>query len=113
MNIVKVLVSGLGFGHEFDLCEKCWVDFSWLIHNPSVLLWADKIIFPEYSFKEQLKQEDDKLDKAINSVLNIANDNKLIEFSDVRNIYTDKVSEMFFEQAKVDRDNLLSHFRKT
>lgn len=110
MNIVKVLVSGLGFGHEFDLCEKCWVDFSWLIHNPSVLLWADKIIFPEYSFKEQLKQEDDKLDKAINLVLNIANDNKLIEFSDVRNIYTDKVSEMFFEQAKVDRDNLLSHF---
>jgi len=108
--MVKVLVSGLGFGHEFDLCEKCWVDYSWLIHNPSVLLWAEKIIFPEYSFKEQLKQDDDKLDKAINLVLDIANDNGLIEFSDVRNMYTNKVGESFFKQAKIDRENLLNHF---
>lgn len=107
---MKVLVSGLGFGHEFNICETCWVDYSWLIHNPSVLLWADKIIFPEYSFKEQLKQNDNKSDKAINLVLNMANDNNLIEFSDVRNMYTKEVSEMFFEQAQLDREELLKHF---
>ena len=107
---MKVLVSGLGFGHEFNLCQTCWVDYSWLIHNPSVLLWAEKIIFPKYSFEEQLKQNDNKLDKAINLVLDIANNNNLIEFSDVRSMYTKEVSVRLNVQAHIDRENLLKFF---
>lgn len=86
------MVTGLGLAHEFGVCEPCGIDYSWLIHNPSVLLWADKIIIPKESFNEQLKTDDSKLNKAINLVLNIANENNLIETLDIKKLYE---NEMF------------------
>lgn len=107
---MKVLVSGLGFGHDFNLCETCWVDYSWLIHNPSVLLWADKIIFPQFSFEEQLKNDSKKFDKGINIVLNLAKENNLIDFVNIKDMYNENVGESFSLQAENDRKNLLKYF---
>lgn len=96
------MVTGLGLAHEFGVCEPCGIDYSWLIHNPSVLLWADKIIIPKKSFNEQLKTDDSKLNKAINLVLNIANENNLIETLDIKKLYE---NEMFSFDEIVSSDS--------
>lgn len=84
---MKVMVTGLGLAHEFGACDMCGIDYSWLIHNPSVLLWSDKIVFPKKSFDLQIKSEESKADKAINLLLNIANDNKMIETFDANSFF--------------------------
>jgi hypothetical protein len=40
----NVLVTGLAIGKEIGSCNVCNFDLSWLFNNPSVFLWADKII---------------------------------------------------------------------
>lgn len=42
----KVLITGLGVGKALDLCYECNLNFSWLVDNPSTLLWVDKILLP-------------------------------------------------------------------
>ena len=40
----KLLVTGLALGKKFGTCQVCNFDFEWLLHYPSVLVWADKIL---------------------------------------------------------------------
>jgi len=101
-------------GHEFNLCHACNVDFSWINTHPSILLWADKIIFPKHSYNMQLSQNESKHDKAVNSILSIANDSDLIEVTDFRKLQkTNELKEQLESQAEVDIQMLLEKFPQT
>lgn len=109
---MKVMVTGLGLAYEFGVCEVCGIDYSWLIHNPSVLLWADKIMFPKKSFYEQISSNENKSDKAINLLLNIANDNKMIETFDVDNLFGDN-KPLFDDIIEYDSNELKKYYPDT
>ena len=49
----KVLVTGLGVASELGICESCNLNFSWLVNNPSTILWADQLYIPQASFETQ------------------------------------------------------------
>ena len=90
---MKVLVTGLGIGYDFGICDTCNMNLSWVINNPSIFLWADKIVIPKDAFRLQLEDNDNKFNKAVNLVLDIANDSKIIEAVNIRDTYTKVVGE--------------------
>lgn len=107
---MKVLVTGLGLAHDFGICEPCGMNYSWLINNPSTLLWADKIVFPKKSFNAQLEENDNKESIAINLILEIAKDNNLIETFNVEDILHEGVTPDFDAEGQMDSKILLENF---
>lgn len=107
---MKVLVTGLGMGFDFGVCDVCGIDLSWIINNPSILLWADKIVIPKEAFKLQLENEDRKIDKAVNLVLNMARAANIIELIDVKATYTQGVGKSIETQSVTDVQNILESF---
>ncbi len=76
----KVLITGLGVGKKIGLCDACNMDFSWLFHNASTMLWVDKICLPEDIFLNSINNEShDKTDVAISIMLQILKEHNLIE----------------------------------
>lgn len=61
----KVLITGLGVANELGICEKCSLNFSWLINNPSTILWADQLYIPQSSFKAQIEKKNKKMTKLL------------------------------------------------
>lgn len=106
---MKVLVTGLGISHDFGLCESCWMNYSWIYDNPSVLLWADKIIFPESSYNEQILANEKKSDGAVNLILNMAHENNIIELVDFGHLFENEGLD-FLSEAKQDIHNILKGF---
>ena len=45
----KVLITGLGVAKELGIGETCNLKFSWLVNNPSTILWADQLYVPQAS----------------------------------------------------------------
>lgn len=105
----KVLVTGLGVGNSFGICETCSLDYSWLIYNPSTLIWADKLFIMRNSWEEQKKSQD-KENKGINIVLDIAYDNGLIELIDAKEIFQEKVADEIMCEVASDTKRLRELF---
>ncbi len=106
----KVLVTGLGLGFDFDVCGCCALDFSWLIENPSTLVWADKIIITKKAWQQQIESSRDKFTKAVNLVLQIANSNGLVEIVDPNEIFTDDIGKKITYDVKKDMERLEKAF---
>lgn len=107
---MKVLVTGLGIGYDFGICDTCNMNLSWVINNPSIFLWADKIVIPEDAFRIQLEDNDNKFNKAVNLVLDIANDSKIIEAVNIRDTYTKVVGKEIERKSEIDIKNILENF---
>ena len=105
----KVLVTGLGIGNSFGICPVCSLDYSWLIYNPSTLIWADKILIAKNSW-EKRRITRDKQDLAVNVVLEIAHDNGLIELFDAKDIFVEEISDKIEREVVDDVDKLLKTF---
>jgi hypothetical protein len=105
----KVLVTGLGIGNSFGICKVCKLDYSWLIYNPSTLIWADKIFIMKNSWEEQKKSQS-KESKGINMVLDIAYDNGLIELIDAKEIFQEKVADEIMHEVTSDTKRLRELF---
>ena len=106
----KVLITGLGIAKEFGICEACNLNFSWLVNNPSILLWADQICVPKTSFEAQLAEKDDKSEKVISLFLNIAEKQGLINKINLTDIYQEKVGDEIYKKMVEDSQTLLKTF---
>ncbi len=106
---MDVLLTGLGLGREFGVCEECNINFSWLFHDPAVMLWADNIIIPKNAFENQLSSHDTKWDNAINLILDIANDSKILKVVDIESAYKDLNLDFLYEAEK-DREQLIEMY---
>lgn len=107
----KVFVTGLGVGKDMGVCESCGFDYSWIYHNPSTLIWSDKVILTESAWKERL-QNNDKYDKAVNLILDIAYDEKIIELIKPKELFDDSVSEECINEAEYDTRIMKEKFPK-
>ena len=97
----KVLVTGLGVGNSLGINQVCNLDYSWLIENPSTLIWTDKVLIMENSWRNREKTNA-KQNKGINMVLDIAYDNGLIELVNLNSIRSYFVSQKVRKQVEAD-----------
>ena len=61
----KILITGLGVSNELGICESCNLNFSWLVNNPSTILWADQLYIPQASFETQIANKEQKVKKLL------------------------------------------------
>lgn len=106
----KVLVTGLGIAKDIGICESCNLDFSWLINNPSVLLWADQLIMPTASFEAEIARKDEKSEKVISLFLKMADKAEMISKVNLSELYQEKVSDDIYKQMMKDKERLISTF---
>lgn len=105
----NVLVTGLGIGVELDICGACNSDFSWLINNPSNLLWADKIYISSEIWKSansEYYKNENKLQKAISLILNIVSSEGLIEIFNPSDIFSPSYKTLLDKKVDSDLDFL-------
>lgn len=111
----KILVSGLAIGSADDIntCQSCNYDISWLIKNPSTLLWTDKIILtPEiinYIKNEgfNFHNKNKNLSKAIKILFEQLEFYGLIEIKKVSSIIDTKVKSQIHNLIKEDLKKLV------
>lgn len=109
----KVLITGLGVGNELDICQACNGDFTWLINNPSVLLWADKIYITQKiweAINDPVFIRDKKDLKAINIIMNIADSEGIIEVINPLSIFDESYADKLVKQVEKDVSCMLSRF---
>lgn len=106
----KVLVTGLGIGRDLGICKSCNLDFSWLIGNPSVLLWADQLVMPSKSFEVEISKKEEKDEKVISMFLEMADKAEMISKVNLSELYQEKVSDDIYEQMMRDKEKLMSTF---
>lgn len=105
----KLLITGLGIGKALDLCNVCNLDFSWLINNPSTLLWADKILIPSDSLYYNGKNKD-KFDTLIQITLEAMDKKGILEKLPNKIQYSKEEQFRIYTQFLKDRDCLLQSF---
>lgn len=106
----KVLITGLGIAKDFGICDTCMLDFSWLINNPSILLWADQLYIPQTSFNEEIVKKDKKDEKVISMFLEKAEKHDIIKKIDLTTMYQEKVGEEIYKKMLEDSQTLLKTF---
>ena len=76
---INLLTTGLA-----TMCTESFgmgnIDFSWLVYNPSAILWADTIFLTKYMEESLYKRDGDPLDKSLNLIFEILEDNNVVKF---------------------------------
>lgn len=106
----KVLVTGLGTASELGICETCNLDFSWLLHNPSTLLWADQICIPKHAYEKARIADTSKTEKVINVFLNMTENEGIINRVDLAEMYQKGFVDRIYEKMLNDSQVLLDTF---
>lgn len=106
----KVLVTGLGIASELGICDTCKLNFTWLVNNPSVLLWADQLYIPQSSFEAEITRNDKKAEKIISMFLNMAEKQGIISKFNLTDMYQDRVGDEIYNKMLEDSQILLKTF---
>ena len=106
----KVLITGLGTAKDLGICETCNLNFSWLLDNPSTLLWADQICVPKNSYEIAKIQDEEKHEKVISMFLNKAEEHDLIKKVDLSSMYQKTVGTEIYKKMQSDSQILLETF---
>jgi len=103
----KVLVTGLALGKEAGVCDVCNYDFSWIFRNPSILIWADKILITKAVWdivsKGTFPDDKPEIAKSMQLVFQMAMSEGLIEIVDPTDVITPKINNLIFSQISNDR----------
>jgi len=101
----RLLVTGLATGYDARLCQVCNYDFDWIINNPALLLWADRLLVPN-SIWDVIKREAFPFEKEIarccRLIFELADAEGLIEIIDHSPIVEVTLREGILDQ--IDRD---------
>lgn len=95
----KVLVTGLGTAKDLGICETCNLNFSWLLRNPSTLLWADQICVPEKAYEAAKNVNTRKDEKVICAFLEMAESHGLIDKIDLSSMYQESVGDDIYRKV--------------
>lgn len=108
--INKVLVTGIGIAGDIGICKSCNLNFSWLVSNPSVLLWADQLVMPSTSFETKISRKEEKSEKVISMFLEMADKAEMISKVNLSELYQEKISDDIYKQMMKDKEKLISTF---
>lgn len=106
----KVLITGLGVAKELGICETCNLNFSWLVNNPSTILWADQLYIPQASFEAQIANKEQKNEKIIGMFLEMAEEHGIINKLNITDMYQKAVGDQIYQKMLVDSQTLLKTF---
>lgn len=106
----KVLITGLGVANELGICESCNSDFSWLVNNPSTILWADQLYISQASFETQIANKRQKEDKIIGMFLEMAETRGIISKLNIAGMYQKTLGDQIYQKALIDSQTLLATF---
>ena len=96
-----VLITGMGVGKDFGVCDVSNMNYVELLLNPHVLLWADKICLPSNDyFRNEI------IDKECKMVFEILEHNKLIKRYNAMDFSNTVSDNVFLEQAVEELTNL-------
>ena len=106
----KLLITGLGIGEAFDVCQACNMDYSWLITSPSSLIWADQICIPKHALEAQLCFREDKHEKALGIILEQLVDAGVVKSVDIKAMYQPRVGHMLLRDMERDLRKILETY---
>lgn len=106
----KVLITGLGVAKELGICESCNLNFSWLVNNPSTILWADQLYIPKASFETQIANKEQKDEKIIGMFLEMAEEHGIINKLNLNDMYQKTVGDQIYQKMLEDSQTLLKTF---
>jgi len=109
----KVLLTGLAIGKDLGACESCSFDLDWLIDNPSVLLWADKIIITPAiweSINDHKRLKTQKIAPALKLIFDIINSEGLLEIINPKDIISSQYIEYIGNIIQHDAKRLIEVF---
>lgn len=104
----KVLVTGLGTAKDLDMCEACGLNFSWLIDNPSTILWADQICIPQNAYEIAKAQSERKDERVISMFLNMVENQGIIKPIDLSRMYPKSLGNEIKKKMLEDSQTLLN-----
>lgn len=106
----KVLITGLGVAKELGICESCNLDFSWLVNNPSTILWTDQLYIPQASFEAQIANKEQKSEKIISMFLGMAEEHGIINKLNLTDMYQKTVGDQIYQKMLIDSQTLIETF---
>lgn len=106
----KVLVTGLGTTMELGMCEACSLNFSWLVDNPSTLLWADEICVPQNAYEIAKEKNEMKDERAISLFLNLAEKHNLLKAVDLSRMYPKTIGREINQKMLQNSQTLIETF---
>lgn len=108
----RVLVTGTALGIESGACQQCSFDYSWLLHNPSVLLWADEVLVTrgiwDLISSGHVDAKNPEMADSIQLIFQIADSHGVIKFIDSESVITEEVADSIYAQIDRDREMMLS-----
>lgn len=110
----KVMVTGLAVGKDVGVCQTCNFDLSWLLENPSTLIWADKIILTPTMWSAiqsgDIKGHKPEFGKSVKLIFDKANAENLVEIANPATIITPEVCSLLETQISKDMNLLADTF---
>jgi hypothetical protein len=114
---LNLLVSGgtMG-GAEGRICDSSVCDISWLVSNPTSLIWPDKIILTKKLNKrledERNSGETNKYGRSFGKIFEIAKEYNVVEIKDSDDIITETVEQELLKLIDMDIEKLCQFFPK-
>jgi hypothetical protein len=110
----KVMVTGLAIGTEIGSCGACNFDLNWMVNDPSILLWADKIVFTPVMWNciinEKLHSHREEFSKAIKFVFEKLNSEGVIEICKPKEVIDENMKKHIEGQVCKDMETLSTSF---
>jgi hypothetical protein len=101
----KLLVTGLALGKSIGSCDVCNFDYAWIIQQPSLFVWADKIVLTPYIWEiieGKNWPEPSKLAECCKLIFDMAGSDNMIEILDPSKVITESMSEAIYTQIEAD-----------
>ncbi len=115
MSNIKILVTGNTIGpNDVSPFSISQYDYNWVITNPSVFLWTDKIILTPFlvDLIESNIYPDNggKISKSLNKIFEVAKEHNLIEIKSPKDVIDENVANNISKQVEDEREYLLKKF---
>lgn len=102
----KILMTGLALGIDTGPSQAINFDYSWLIINPSSLVWADKILISkiiwDVSSSGKWPSESPKMAKSLKMIFEILKNEGIIEIVNPAEILIPDISEAIMKEVEKD-----------
>lgn len=105
MGKINLLTTGLAM-----MCTETFgisnIDITWLVKNPSTILWADSIFLTKYMEESLSRRDNCPFGKGLNLIFENLEENDIVKFKNSKNVFNDNVSEKLDEKITEDLTQL-------
>ena len=108
------MVTGLAIGKDIGGCDVCNFSLNWIVENPSILLWADKIILTptmwDTIINKNFPKYRNEFSESIKILFQMAESENIIQVMDPSKIISNSIGESIEKQVKSDMQRLTESF---